>query len=215
MKALGAIKGKHARAFAERSKKKDWTISVENNLLPELKPNKSMRIVDFCTGSGNIIPYFKNKVKEFIAVDASKEMVKILRENFGTIKNLRIIQSDVGKVPFDSNKYDAVINKFSLHHIYNADPMVKEAFRIIKKGGKFFVIDCVFEGSFFDRIKVLFVKIYKAFKQGFHELFCRYRNESEITNLLLRNGFKVIKKKNIGGSKTYSFFTDYIYICKK
>ncbi len=215
MKAKGAIRGKNARSFAERAIRKDWIVSVEKYLVPELKPNKRMKIVDFAAGSGNIIPFFKNKVKEFAAVDASEEMVKILNEKFGSIKNLKIIKSDVSDVPLSSNKYDAVIIKFALHHIFNADSAIKEAYRVLKKGGRLFIVDCVFEGIFFDRIKVQFIKLKKAFKQGFHEFFCRYRNKKEIENLLLRNNLEISKEKDIKGTKTYKYFTDYIFVARK
>ncbi|MBW2995800.1 methyltransferase domain-containing protein [Candidatus Woesearchaeota archaeon] len=215
MKAKGAIRGKHARSFAKRASKEDWIISVEKYLLPELKLNKRMKVVDFATGSGNIIPFFKNKVKEFIAIDASEEMVNIINKKFGKIKNLKVIKSDVSKVPLESGKYDAVIIKFALHHIFNADPVVKEAYRILKKGGRLFVIDPVFEGNFVDRIKVQFIKMGKALRKGSQEFFCRYRNKKEIEDLLSRNGFKVLKEVDVGGTKTYKFFTDYMFVAKK
>ncbi|MBD3354408.1 methyltransferase domain-containing protein [Candidatus Woesearchaeota archaeon] len=215
MKAKGAIRGKHARSFAKRANKEDWIVSVEKYLLPELNLNKRMKIVDFATGSGNIIPFFNNKVKEFTAIDASEEMIKILNEKFGNIKNLKIIKADISDVPLLSNKYDAVIMKFALHHIFNADPVIKEAYRILKKGGMFFIIDPVFEGNFFDRIKVQFIRLGKTIRKGYQELFCRYRNQKEVNDMLLRNGFKVLKKTNVGGTKTYNYFTDYMFMAKK
>ena len=220
MKAKGAIKGTKARAFAERAKKPEYTSMIKTHLMPILKPNKSMKIVDFCTGSGNIIPFFKNNVKEFIAIDASEEMIKILKENFRNIKNLKIIKSDVSKVPLASNKYDAVIIKFSLHHIADADPVIKEAYRILKKSGKFFIIDVVFDGSLLGKIRIPFMKLKKAFKNGFHEFFCKYRTNQQIEDLLSKNGFKLIKKINLSSSVQYfkkdkKHFSDYMYVAQK
>jgi len=215
MKAKGAIIGENARMFAERAKKKDFTKSIIKNLLPELKPNKKMKVVDFCTGSGNIIPFFKDKVNEFTAVEASSEMVKIMESEFGNVKNLKIIQSDVSKVPLESDKYDAVICKFSLHHISEAAPVFKEAFRILKKRGRLFIIDVVFEGNLFDRIKIPFLKIKQAFEKGYHELFCRYRTNKDIIDLFERNNFKILKKERLGQFRKYNHFYDYFYVGQK
>jgi len=133
MKAKGAIRGKNALAFAKRAKKKDFTDMILSKLIPLMNLKKNMVVVDFCTGTGNIIPFFKARVKEFNAIDASDEMVSIMKKEFGKFKNIRIIESDVSNVPLKTNSCDVVIIKFSLHHIYNADPVVKEAYRILKK----------------------------------------------------------------------------------
>jgi ubiquinone/menaquinone biosynthesis C-methylase UbiE len=215
MKAKGAIRGKHARAYEKRAVTRNWTHSVKHNLIPELKPKKSMKIVDFCTGSGNIIPFFKNRVKEFTAVDASKEMTKIIKERYGDMKNLKIIKSDVAETPLKSGKYDAVIIKFSLHHVYHAEPMIKEAYRLLKKNGRFFIIDCVLKDKCSCKARVPFVKIKKIIKNGFQELFCKYRTDRQIMDLISKSKFRFIQKKRVNLFLVQKCFYDMMYVLKK
>jgi len=213
MTAKGAISGKKARSFAERAKRKDYTDMIKTHVIPELK--KSMRVVDFCTGSGNIIPLLKNKVKEFIAIDTSDEMINILNENFSKLKNVKIIKSDVSNIPLESSKYDVVIIKFSLHHIPKADAVFKEAYRILKKKGRFYVIDVVSTGSLLCKLKEPFMKLKKTIKQGTHELFCVYRTDEQIIDLISRNKFKLIKNKKLPTPKRNKCYPRHIYVVEK
>lgn len=213
LKAPGSMTGKAALSFAKRAKSKDFTVMIPTKLIPLLKPHKNMRIVDFCTGTGNIIPFFKGIVKEFVAIDASQDMINILKKNFKH-KFLKVIKSDVSKVPLKSGRYDAVITKFSLHHLYDADPAVKEAYRILKKRGKFYIIDMVFEDSFIYRIIEPFWIIKYVFKHGIHELFCRYRDDKQISKLLTDNKFRITCKEKLNeDDKIYrnKHYPTYIY----
>lgn len=215
MKSSGAIRGERAREFSKRASGKPWTDAVGKFIVPAVGPNSKMKIADFCTGSGNIIPFFDGLVKEFVAIDASEEMIKILKEKYGKSSNIKIIKSDVSKVPLKSKSYDRVISKFGYHHIGNIDSVNKEAYRILKKGGRFVVFDCVYEGSFWNKYKLHIMKFKKSFELGKQELFCKYRSDKTMIKSFELAGFKVVENKRVGFFGKGGFLVDYLYVLEK
>jgi SAM-dependent methyltransferase len=52
-----------------------------------------------------------------------------------------IIQADARKLPFPDSSFDTVIEMNTFHHIENYEKAVAEAYRVLKKGGKFHIMD--------------------------------------------------------------------------
>jgi len=59
----------------------------------------------------------------------------------------------------------------------------------------------VFEDSFVYKLIEPFWRLGKAISKGRHEFFCKYRNDKQISQLLIDNNFKVTYKKNINEDK--------------
>jgi hypothetical protein len=72
----------------------------------------------------------------------------------------------------------------------------------------------VFEDSFIFRIIEPFWKLKKTIQKGKHEFFCKYRDNKQISDLLIKNKFKIIYKENINeNNKRYrnKHYPTYIY----
>ncbi len=214
---MGKIKGKNAYDFAKRAREKDFTDMMESDILPLLNLNKRTRVVDFGTGSGNIIPFFIEKVKSFTAVEPSPEMVKIMEKEYGGYKNLNIVSAPADNTPLDSTSFDIVITKFALHHIRDTQKVFSEAKRVLKDNGQFVIIDMMFNSNPLIKIIEPFWKIKKAWELGSHELNCVYRSNSYFEKVIKLNGFKIKHKKKIKGKRTYrdKHYPAYIYIMEK
>ncbi len=211
---MGKIEGKNAYSFAKRATKKDFTNMIESDILPLLNLDKRPLVVDFGTGSGNIIPFFVEKVYKFTAIEPSEEMVKMMRKEYGGYKNLNIILASADNTPLESTSYDIAITKFTLHHIKDAQKFFSEVKRILKHKGQFVIIDMMFNSHIFIKIIEPFWKIKKALELGLHELNCVYRSNSYIEELIKINGFEIKHKKKIKGKRTYrdKHYPAYIYI---
>jgi SAM-dependent methyltransferase len=55
------------------------------------------------------------------------------RERYPTV---RFEQADAEALPFDPETFDAVVNGFGLCHLPNPDVALREAFRVLKRGGR-------------------------------------------------------------------------------
>jgi SAM-dependent methyltransferase len=55
------------------------------------------------------------------------------RETYPTV---RFEQADAEALPFESDTFDAVVNAFGMCHLPNPDLALREAFRVLKRGGR-------------------------------------------------------------------------------
>lgn len=56
-------------------------------------------------------------------------------------KNMKAIQGSALELPFADEHFDWVIYAFSLHHMPDPSVALEEAFRVLKKGGRIYIVD--------------------------------------------------------------------------
>ena len=88
------------------------------------------KILDIGTGNAHIPieVISRNRELEIFAIDLSKASVKIAKENTSTFRNIHILRADSYNLPFRDEVFDDVIVRLAPHSI-------KEAYRVLKKGG--------------------------------------------------------------------------------
>ena len=211
---MGKIKGKNAHKFAQRAKQKDFTDMLNSHVLPALQLTGKEKVADFGTGSGNIIPFIIDKVNSFTAIEPSKEMTDIIKNNHGHYNNLHIVNKEADNTGLKENAFDIVITKFALHHIKNGAGVFNEAKRILKNNGRFVLIDMAFESHPLIKLNEPLWKIKKSMKQGWHELHCVYRNKKNIYQLAKETGLEITYEKKLPGKNSYRdrHYPAYIFI---
>ena len=88
--------------------------------------------IDLGTGSGWIAKRASNYFSKIIAVDVS---FNILRNIDGNIKK---VNAALERLPFKKEVADAAVCFAVIHHIYNAEPLIEESSRVLKRGGAFY-----------------------------------------------------------------------------
>ena len=95
--------------------------------------NKGGAFLDLGCGTGEQLKIAKKYFDPVYGIDCSEGMLAIAEK---VTPNLTL--GDVGELPYEDEKFD-FINCFSvLHHLYDQEPAIKEAFRVLKKGGVFY-----------------------------------------------------------------------------
>jgi len=156
----------------------------------EFLKKQTDNILDLGSGAGRHLQKIKNG--KMWLVDFSKEMIKHAKE-----KNIdaEFFVSDLTKLPFEDNFFDAAICIASLHCVKgekNREQVVKELFRVLKKNAK-------------AEIEV-WNKKSRRFKNSEKEKFVGWRkkgkryyylyDEKEIHDLFKKIGFKIISIHN-------------------
>jgi ubiquinone/menaquinone biosynthesis C-methylase UbiE len=77
----------------------------------------------------------------FYGVDLSSKMIEKAKENFKDNNAIHFIQADVESIPLDSDFFDAIICTNSFHHYLHPDKALKEICRLLKNGGKLYLLD--------------------------------------------------------------------------
>lgn len=113
----------------------------------EFEINSGDFILDLCTGTGDMaIADAKaagpsGNVK---GLDFNKKMMalaeKKIRAN-DVEKEIQLHQGDAMELPFPDNSFDQVTIGFGLRNVPDAGKVIKEAYRVLKPGGKFGSVD--------------------------------------------------------------------------
>lgn len=170
-----------------------------SSLLKYCKPKRRSKILEIGAGDGEFTKRLSQLSAEIIATDITpfvvKKGVKLFKKN-STNARIRFKVANAEKLPFPKDKFDIVCGISILHHI-DSNKALKEAFRVLKKGGKIF----------FTEPNLLNPNIYLGLKIG----FLRKRMEfSDDEIALVRWDMEQILK-NIGFSKVVVKNYDFLH----
>lgn len=137
-------------------------------VLLDIIPKNISRILDLGSGAGRLIKLIKedkiqnsksNSNIEFVALDISPTMIKMLKNNFGTDKFVKIIKHDLDNpLPMDEVGYfDVVVSSFAIHHLKNNRKysLYEEIYDLLKSSGIFCNIEHVSSVSVRQHLKFL------------------------------------------------------------
>jgi demethylmenaquinone methyltransferase/2-methoxy-6-polyprenyl-1,4-benzoquinol methylase len=112
----------------------------------ELKALKPKLILDVATGTGDLaIQAVKSLDPEkIIGVDISTGMMDIGRkkiEEKGLSNRIELRRGDSENLPFEENKFDAVIVAFGVRNFENLEKGLADMLRVVKPGGKVVILE--------------------------------------------------------------------------
>jgi len=119
---------------------------------------KGETVVDLGSGAGFdafIVAPVVSKSGKVIGVDLSDDMLDLARKNAkkGNYEHVEFIKGDIEALPLSDEIADHVISNCVINLSLNKDKVYKEAFRVLKIGGKLSVSDIVLEKELPDFIK--------------------------------------------------------------
>jgi demethylmenaquinone methyltransferase / 2-methoxy-6-polyprenyl-1,4-benzoquinol methylase len=123
---------------------------LRKNTVKELLDNNPKKILDLCTGTGDLILRLakkKNKNTQLIGLDFSPPMLEIAKEKEKkkNIKDIEWIEGDAANMPFADNELDAIGISYAFRNLTYQNPdqqkFLKEICRVCKPGGKFVIVE--------------------------------------------------------------------------
>ena len=143
------------KMFNDISKRYDFFNTVSSfgldrywrsKLTSKFNLNKSHKILDVATGTGDVIfsMYEKFKVISY-GIDIADKMIKIanIKKNKLKISDDQIVFSkgDAEKLDFDENFFDALTISFGFRNLGNYERGLFEFFRVLNRGGKIAILE--------------------------------------------------------------------------
>jgi len=117
-------------------------IEVLSFLIESFDIKEYDKIVDLGCGTGVLFDLLRRRVGPdglVVGVDLSSAMVKKARKNF-PFKNILEIDADAEMLPLKSELFDVAVSFAAFAHFTCQESVMEEASRILKKGGKFYII---------------------------------------------------------------------------
>ena len=174
----------------------------KKNFINWLNPQKNTTLIDVASGTGDIAKLYLNKINykgHVCCVDENKNMLNINREKLKRNINVKWFCSNAEKLPFKNNYFDYYTISFGIRNINNINNALKEAYRVLKPGGRFLCLE-------FSKVEnEILNKLYKTYSKSIPQLGKFIIGKSEPYEYLVNsiekfysqeNFFQQIKKQN-------------------
>ena len=116
----------------------------KKNLIEWMGPSKNEKLIDVASGTGDIANLFSNKLNDQCSVECVEpniNMLKIGKKKLTKKKNINWHNEYAEKLPFKNNTFDYYSISFGIRNTSNIEKSLKEAYRVLKPGGKFFCLE--------------------------------------------------------------------------
>ena len=139
----------------------------KKNFIEWLNPQINTKLIDVASGTGDIAKLFMEKTNyksDVICVDENANMLKLNKKRFSKSSRIKWICENAEKLPFKENQFDYYTISFGIRNVEDIDSALKEAYRILKPGGRFLCLE-------FSKIKNdIFKKIYKTYSKAIPQI---------------------------------------------
>ena len=167
-----------------------------------LNPQKNTKLIDVASGTGDIAKLFLKKVNyksQVYCLDENKKMLDLNKKKFKEISNVKWFCNNAEKLPFKDNYFDYYTISFGIRNIENINNALKEAYRVIKPGGRFLCLE-------FSKVKnEILNQFYKIYSKSIPQIGKFVIGKSEPYEYLInsiekfysqKDFFKQIKEQN-------------------
>ena len=184
----------------------------KSQFVESLKLSDNEIIIDMASGTGDITKKIleKNNFQSIIRVEPNYNMLNNNISEFANFKNVSHLCSYAENIPLKDSSCDLYLISFGLRNVTHLDQALKEAFRVLKRGGKFCclefykvkdpVIGKLYE--IYSKAIPFFGKIFNQNEEPYKYLVKSindFYSQNEIKNKLEKVGFSNVYVSNIFG----------------
>ena len=185
----------------------------KKDLLNMMNPSPKQKLIDVACGTGDIAQIFLkyvNTSSEITCVDPNKGMIKKGKEKLSQYKNLNWIIAPAEKLPISKDKFDFYTISFGLRNTKNLNLALKEAYRVLKPGGRYLCLEFSKIQNFglnliyknYSKLIPSVGKLVVGKKEPYRYLLKsidEFINQEELLDLLKKNGFEKCSYRNLSG----------------
>ena len=185
----------------------------KKDLLNMMNPSLNQKLIDVACGTGDIAKLFLNYVdkdSQITCVDPNKGMIRKGKEKLNKFKNLIWLTAPAESLPINENSFDFYTISFGLRNTKNLDKTLKEAYRVLKPGGRYLCLefskiqnsnlDFIYKN--YSRLIPLIGKLVVGEREPYEYLVKsieNFINQDQLIDLMKKTGFKKCIYRNLSG----------------
>ena len=185
----------------------------KKNLIQMMNPSSEKKLIDVACGTGDIAKLYleaTNNKSTILCVDPNTNMIKECKENLKSFKNIKWKICSAEKLNVPDNSFDFYTISFGLRNAKDINKSLKEANRVLKKGGRFLCLE--FSKIENNNLEVLYKnysrlipkigKIIVGEKKPYEYLVKSIENfisQKQLIEKMEENSFKNCKYRNLSG----------------
>jgi demethylmenaquinone methyltransferase / 2-methoxy-6-polyprenyl-1,4-benzoquinol methylase len=139
----------------------------KRNFISWLNPQKDTMLIDVASGTGDIAKLYLDKIHYrggVYCIDENKGMLDLNKKKFNENENIKWFCNNAEKLPFKDNYFDYYTISFGIRNVNNIDNALKEAYRVLKPGGRFLCLE-------FSKVKSeMLNKFYKLYSKSIPQI---------------------------------------------
>jgi demethylmenaquinone methyltransferase / 2-methoxy-6-polyprenyl-1,4-benzoquinol methylase len=124
-----------------------WKDAMVARLAPPRTGSVPYRVLDMAGGTGDVAERILNAsvgYAEVVVSDINSDMLRVGAERakdwrFGT--QAKFVEANAEELPFEDDSFDAYTIAFGIRNVPRIDKALSEAFRVLKRGGRFLVLE--------------------------------------------------------------------------
>ena len=116
----------------------------KKELIRQINPSPNDTLVDVACGTGDIAKLYSdinNNRSKILCVDFNQKMLGEGKKRLKNYKNIKWKLSNAENLELPSNSFDFYTISFGLRNTKNLNKSIKEAYRVLKTGGRFFCLE--------------------------------------------------------------------------
>ena len=185
----------------------------KKNLIQMMNPSKKKKLIDVACGTGDITKLYIEATKNdasVLCVDSNSNMIRECKRNLRQYKNINWKVCNAEKLNIEDNSFDFYTISFGLRNTKDINKTLKEAYRVLKKGGRFLCLEfSKIENNnldfFYKKYSKLIPKIGEIVvgeKKPYEYLVESIENfisQEQLIEKMNKNNFKNCKYRNLSG----------------
>jgi len=135
----------------------------KKNFINWLNPQENSTLIDVASGTGDIAKLYLEKTSykgHPYCVDENKSMLELSKKKLKMNSNVKWFCNNAEALPFEDDCFDYYTISFGIRNINNISNALKEAYRVLKPGGRFLCLE-------FSKVEnEVLNKFYKAYSKS-------------------------------------------------